>query len=73
MLDQWFSTFFSSRHTNVQKTFGGTLIPKNFVLYFKKKHFFHKRIGIVRNEKSVGTPVEKHCARLSEKEILAKK
>ncbi len=28
VLHQWFSTFFSSRHTKVQKRFGGKLIPK---------------------------------------------
>jgi hypothetical protein len=27
-LKQWFSTFFSSRHTKVKKKIGGALIPK---------------------------------------------
>ncbi len=71
MLDQWFSTFFSSRHTKDQRKFGGTLTPKSFVKYFKKSIFSQKRIGKVRNKKiwrhtwkqAHGTPVEKHCVR----------
>ena len=29
-VEQWFSTFFSSRHTKHEKKFGGTLIPEIF-------------------------------------------
>ncbi len=49
-LDQWFSTFFSSRHTKDRRKFGGTLTPKSFVKYFKKSIFCQKRIGKVRNK-----------------------
>ncbi len=39
VLDQWFSTFFNSRHTKVQKNFGGTLIPKK-IANLTKRGFF---------------------------------
>jgi hypothetical protein len=54
--DQWFSTFFSSRHTKDQRKFGGTLIPNIFVKYFKKSIFSKKKkIGKIRNKKFGGT------------------
>jgi hypothetical protein len=47
---QWFSTFFSSRHTKVQKKFGGTLIPKKIANLTKRGFFPKKRIGKVRKK-----------------------
>ncbi len=57
LLKQWFSTFFSSRHTKEQRKSGGTRINKSFVKYFKKSIFSQKRIGKVRNKKFGGTLV----------------
>jgi hypothetical protein len=69
-LEQWFSTFFNSRHTKVQKNFGCTLIPKKIANLTKRGFFPKKRIGKVRKknlaahlEGARGTPVEKHCSR----------
>jgi hypothetical protein len=49
-LVQWFSTFFNSRHTEVQKNFGGTLIPLKIANLTKKGFFSKKRIGKVRKK-----------------------
>ena len=77
-LDQWFSTFFSSRHTKNEKKNCGTLIPG----FFGKRHrksdklpkknvlIVPKRVVKERTKKLAahlegahGTPVEKHRSR----------
>ena len=57
-VEQWFSTFFNSRHTKHKNNFGGTIIPNHFwkrprkrALIFKlrtKSPYFNKRVVKVR-------------------------